>query len=161
MGHPIPFTCSSSKVFSGQRRECVVGCVVGNDPKTRFCIRMSCHTNPLGSCSNPSLSVERVIKGVPKPPTSSWKSVDNWKSVSGTCTVWLGVSPRCWLKRCWKTHRSQSARANDFAAVSTHSGNHLGGRILVDMLCTTASRFSIRTPHRRNLLPSAPQQVLP
>ena len=29
LGHPIPLICSSSQVFSRQRRECVVGSVVG------------------------------------------------------------------------------------------------------------------------------------
>ena len=71
LGHPIPLICSSYQVFSGQRTKCVVGCVVGNDPRSKFFLPKSCHTNPFKDYSNDSLSVPRSSLTFPFRPKST------------------------------------------------------------------------------------------
>ena len=45
-------------------RKFVMGIVMGNDPKSRFFLPMSCHTNPFGGYSKPSLSVSNLSQGI-------------------------------------------------------------------------------------------------
>ena len=137
---------------------------MGNDPKSRFFLPTSCHTNPFGDCSNDSLSVPRhfrVFYGVPKLPRQTaiteirlpWGSC-GIRRVSSICWVksWVtafgGNSPKvsdsrssqgiCWVKRCLEQEsREQPNSGNSTNSSGTWFGSRktaVPGRLLVIVL---------------------------